>query len=212
MGSKRAILDKLVTHFAGGKKAQFARMLDISPQNLNMWYNNDYLDLEKVYNVCQGVSADWLLTGDGEMMLSSRIPVIGKVIPFIDEDDLLSGEWSNNHSYMVMKDVPLECDFIAKMPNNALREIELYPGSLLFCNIVDTVDLQNHHIYIIKTTIATLFVELTEEIFDKETRTYRFATRRTDLPDMEFTFSDKDILKCAEIDSYTKNHFVENVI
>lgn len=66
--SKKEQLDMLVEHFASGKKADFARILGISNQNLNIWYTRDYLDIEKVFSACPGLSAQWLLTGQGEML------------------------------------------------------------------------------------------------------------------------------------------------
>ena len=66
--SKTERLDMLVEHFASGNKAEFARMLGITKQSLNTWYNYEHLDIEKVFYACPELSAQWLLTGEGEML------------------------------------------------------------------------------------------------------------------------------------------------
>ena len=65
--TKTEQLDQLVKHYANGVKADFAKMLGISRQHLNIWYKRKYFDIEKVFNACHGVSAEWLITGKGEM-------------------------------------------------------------------------------------------------------------------------------------------------
>ena len=66
--SKTERLDMLVEHFASGNKAEFARMLGIAKQSLNTWYSHGHIDIEKVFSACPGVSAEWLITGEGEML------------------------------------------------------------------------------------------------------------------------------------------------
>ena len=66
--TKREQLNLLVTYFANDVKAEFARMLGITKQSLNTWFNHEHLDIEKVFYACPGVSAEWLITGEGEML------------------------------------------------------------------------------------------------------------------------------------------------
>lgn len=61
-------LNALIDYFAGGKKAEFARMLGTSPQGVNTWLSRNTFDIELIYSKCEGVSAEWLLTGKGEMI------------------------------------------------------------------------------------------------------------------------------------------------
>lgn len=61
-------LNALIDYFAGGKKAEFARMIGISPQGVNTWLSRNTFDIELIYSKCEGVSAEWLLTGKGEML------------------------------------------------------------------------------------------------------------------------------------------------
>ena len=74
--NKKEQLDLLVAHYAGGVKAEFAKMLGISNQNLNIWYTRDNFDIEKVFKACPGISAEWLLTGEGEMLVPKHTQAI----------------------------------------------------------------------------------------------------------------------------------------
>lgn len=66
--NKKAILNKLKTHFNLKSKAAFARFLGIKPQTLSTWYTRNTFDLELLYFKCVGVDANWLLTGEGDML------------------------------------------------------------------------------------------------------------------------------------------------
>lgn len=65
--SKR--LTRLIVKFDNGVKSRFAERLGITKQSLNHWLKNGFIDYEKVFTSCPGVSAEWLLTGKGPMMV-----------------------------------------------------------------------------------------------------------------------------------------------
>lgn len=62
----------LIEHYADGNKARFANILGISPQGLSTWIKRDSFDIELVFSKCEGLSAQWLLTGCGEMLKTNR--------------------------------------------------------------------------------------------------------------------------------------------
>ncbi len=64
---KKDVLNKLIQHFANGNKSKFAKLLGISPQNLNTWITRNTYDNELIYTKCINISAHWLLTGEGDM-------------------------------------------------------------------------------------------------------------------------------------------------
>ena len=68
---KKGILEALITHYTGGNKSQFAKILGVKPQTINTWDSRGTFDLELIYSKCEGISADWLLTGEGQMLRSS---------------------------------------------------------------------------------------------------------------------------------------------
>jgi len=57
----------MIEHYSNGNKAQFASRLGITPQGLSTWIKRESFDLELVFSKCEGLSAQWLLTGEGEM-------------------------------------------------------------------------------------------------------------------------------------------------
>lgn len=70
---KKDMLEIIINHYEDGNKAQFAKRLGISPQALSMWFTRNSFDAELLYTKCEGLSGDWLLSGDGEMFKSSQI-------------------------------------------------------------------------------------------------------------------------------------------
>lgn len=65
--NKSEIIENLVNHFCGGNKAQFANKLGVKPQTINTWINRQSFDIELVYSKCEGISGDWLISGEGNM-------------------------------------------------------------------------------------------------------------------------------------------------
>ena len=66
--NKSTMVLALVNRFTKGNKAQFANMLGVSSQTVSAWVARNTFDAELIYAKCSGVSADWLLTGEGEMI------------------------------------------------------------------------------------------------------------------------------------------------
>lgn len=71
--SKRERLEALIDHYSNGNKSDFARMLGIKPQTINSWLSRDSYDIDLIYSICENLSADWLLTGEGKMLLDESI-------------------------------------------------------------------------------------------------------------------------------------------
>lgn len=68
---KKAMVNALIGHFTEGNKAQFAKMLGVSPQTISAWLARNTFDSELIYTKCRYLNADWLLTGEGEMLKMS---------------------------------------------------------------------------------------------------------------------------------------------
>lgn len=58
----------LVNYYADGNQAKFAEKLGISAQNVSAWVKRKTFNAELIYEKCENVSAEWLLTGMGEML------------------------------------------------------------------------------------------------------------------------------------------------
>lgn len=69
---KTLMLEQLINHYTDGNKANFAAMVGITPQLLSNWIKRNTFDAEQLYNGCKGISADWLLSGDGEMIRDTQ--------------------------------------------------------------------------------------------------------------------------------------------
>lgn len=64
---KKEMILAMIEHYCEGNKKRFANLLGISPQGLSTWISRQYIDIEKVYSKCDGLSAHWLITGEGPM-------------------------------------------------------------------------------------------------------------------------------------------------
>lgn len=67
MEKKDRIL-RLIDHYSGGNKSEFARMIGVSPQAVNTWISRNTFDIDIVYAKCVNISPEWLLTGKGAML------------------------------------------------------------------------------------------------------------------------------------------------
>ena len=69
------MVQQLIDYYAHGNKAQFARMIGLSPQGINAWLTRGTLDSELLYLKCEGISPRWLLTGEGDMLIKSPVSI-----------------------------------------------------------------------------------------------------------------------------------------
>ncbi len=102
---KNAMLDELLFHFTRGNKAQFANMLGVKPQTINTWQKRQTFDAELIFAKCDDVSGDWLLSGEGPMLQSTRkeqqalsdperklLDLCKSLVGVCEQKDLLMGE------------------------------------------------------------------------------------------------------------------------
>lgn len=80
---KSAQVQSLIDHFCNGNKAQFAQMLGVKPPTINAWITRNTYDAALVFIKCKGVSAEWLLSGNGPMMCDDTTPSPKPVSPSI---------------------------------------------------------------------------------------------------------------------------------
>jgi len=202
MSSKSERLNKLIAYFANGNKAEFARNLSISPQNLNSWLRNEYIDFEKVYFALPCVSAEWLLSGNGKMVKETAND--NKIIPVLSDEALLQGNWNNTQSSIVVRTLNFPYDFIATMPNQDLEFVGIDKGALLYCQRVGAEELARSYLYIIQTGISGIYFV---EYMGMENSVLQFMTRRRKgYPDLHLSIPSTDISQCAKIVVYTKEY------
>ena len=80
--NKRDMLECLINTYAGGNKSRFASRLGVKPQTINSWLLRNTFDIELVYNTFEDISADWLLSGEGEVVRSPN-----KTVGVVSETD-----------------------------------------------------------------------------------------------------------------------------
>lgn len=80
-GLKKRQLEALIIKFANGNKKRFASLLGISIQTLTTWTARETFDAELIYQKLPDISAEWLLTGEGQMLVSERKEKDKKAVP-----------------------------------------------------------------------------------------------------------------------------------
>ena len=66
---KKGILEQLIIHFAKGNQSLFARLLGLSQSTVGTWSVRKTFNAEQIKAVFPQVDGNWLLTGEGEMLL-----------------------------------------------------------------------------------------------------------------------------------------------
>lgn len=77
---KTTMLECLINHYTDGNKAAFAKMVTVTPQTISKWLARNSFDNELLFKKCPGVSASWLLTGEGEMFEAQPTPSISQTV------------------------------------------------------------------------------------------------------------------------------------
>ena len=69
---KSLILNKIKSYLNLKSDTELANFLGIKPQVLSNWRARNTFDTELIYTKCVDIDANWLLTGEGEMLKSSN--------------------------------------------------------------------------------------------------------------------------------------------
>lgn len=65
---KKRMLEDLILYYSRGNKSEFAKMIGMTPQGISTWLSRSTFDPGAIFAKCVGVNAEWLLTGEGEMI------------------------------------------------------------------------------------------------------------------------------------------------
>lgn len=109
------MVEALIAHYTAGNKAQFAKLLGVSPQTVSAWIARNTFDSELIYAKCRYLNASWLLTGEGSMFkspqsISSQEPKT-KIIGKREEK-----EWIANHCKTAQASKPYHPSSLLQSP------------------------------------------------------------------------------------------------
>ena len=68
--NKKDQVNALISYFSNGHKTAFASKLGLKPQSINNWIARNTFDADLIFSKCDGISAEWLLTGKGDMLIN----------------------------------------------------------------------------------------------------------------------------------------------
>lgn len=87
-----AVLERLMTVFAVDSDSELARKLDVNRQTLGSWRSRQSIPYALCVNVseAEGVSLDWLLTGEGTMLRGVSVAATDSPATSPQEDAILA--------------------------------------------------------------------------------------------------------------------------
>ena len=68
--NKKDQVNALISYFSNGNKTAFASKLGLKPQSINNCIARNTFDADLIFSKCDGISAEWLLTGKGDMLIN----------------------------------------------------------------------------------------------------------------------------------------------
>lgn len=69
------MIENMINHYTDGNQAKFAALLGIQPQNISAWLKRGSFNAELIYSRLSDISADWLLSGEGDMITDKHIDI-----------------------------------------------------------------------------------------------------------------------------------------
>lgn len=71
--TKKERLEAIMAHYADGKTSVMASKLGVADSTISTWLKRDTYDLELLFAKCENISAEWLITGEGDMIVSKSL-------------------------------------------------------------------------------------------------------------------------------------------
>lgn len=69
--TKSERVNSLVEYYGKENKSEFARLLGTTPQVIATWITRDTMNYDLIYAKYEGLSAHWLLSGEGDILQST---------------------------------------------------------------------------------------------------------------------------------------------
>lgn len=71
--TKKERLEALIAHYSDGKPTKFAKTIGVAPSTISSWLKRNTFDHELLFAKCENISAEWLITGEGDMIVSESL-------------------------------------------------------------------------------------------------------------------------------------------
>ncbi len=160
------MLSALIQHFSAGNKAQFAKLLGITPQTVSTWLARNTFDADKIFAYCEGVNGDWLLSGKGEMLKGSNVVIEpskdGVGIPLIPVE-AMAGFFAGEQTVLLQECdryvVPAfrNADFLIYVRGDSMQP-RYFSGDMVACKKLSLTDIffQWGKVYVVDTDQGAL--------------------------------------------------------
>ena len=176
--SKLLILNNIKKHLKIRFDKDFADFLGIKTTTLAMWYKRNSYDVELLFNKCEFLNPEWLLTGKGEMLKESaksnlspittpkkdKIGIEQQGIPLIPLDAMAGFGTGgvqvmdyDTQKYVVPEFTELNVDFMIRVKGSSM-----YPkynsGDLVACKklVLSDIFFQWNKVYVLDTDQGAL--------------------------------------------------------
>lgn len=120
---KLLILNNIKEHLKIRFDKDFADFLGIKTTTLAMWYKRNSYDVELLFNKCEFLNPEWLLTGKGSMLKSDEKSVLSQNIT--GNSNIQSGNDSNITSENVAQVKKLEFELQECKKLHKIKDIEI---------------------------------------------------------------------------------------
>ncbi len=170
---KLLILNNIKKHLKIRFDKDFADFLGIKTTTLAMWYKRNSYDVELLFNKCEFLNPEWLLTGKGEMLKESaksnlspittpkkdKIGIEQQGIPLIPLDAMAGFGTGGiqvmdyeTQKYIVPDFTELKADYIIRVQGNSMTPT-YNSGDLVACKRLALTDIffQWNRVYVLDT-------------------------------------------------------------
>ncbi len=128
---KSLMLSELIKHYSNGSESDFANKIGVTPQTITNWKNRKTFNIDKIYTNCENISADWLISCEGEMLKTNNSILISAEnnigIPLIPLDAMAgfgTGTMQimdyDTERYIVPEFTELNTDFMIRVKGSSM--------------------------------------------------------------------------------------------
>lgn len=88
--NKKDRLEAIIGYYSDGKPSLFAKYIGVAPSTISSWLSRDTMDYDLLFAKCENISAEWLLSGQGDMISQSAKRRPPKAVDVPPESSILA--------------------------------------------------------------------------------------------------------------------------